>query len=119
MLETQIDNLTNHVAALEHKLDHSNTLLQAILTLLQGQMPPPAIAGQQAKNDDCTEIPPPVTLAHIRDAFQACAAHYDTGTARLIIQQIVGDIPNIKHIPEDKFATVFNALSAHNHQGAA
>lgn len=117
MLETQIDNLTDHVAALEHKLDNSNALLQGILAILQGQTTPPAAAMEQAKNDDAPTAD--LTLSHIRDAFQACAAHYDTGTARLIIQQIVGDIPNIKHIPEDKFSAVIDALSAHNQQGAA
>lgn len=116
MLENKIDDLI--ILA-----QRNNDLLQGILSSLGGETPPAAASAKKgAKNgsdesDVQADAAPTVTLDHVRKAFKACAEAKDINTAKAIVAGIVGgDVPNIKHIPQDQLPAVVEALET---EGAA
>ncbi|MBO6507331.1 MAG: hypothetical protein JJ979_02405 [Roseibium sp.] len=137
MLEEQIANLADRVAAVEGQIGETNKLLVEILETLRGGGVTPSEASatkakpqktkavsEKPKKADNTNEPAPDTVEKfaeeaeaasydiddVRSAFLKAKEEVGKETAIGAITDITGPIKNISHVPKDKFADVVAAL---------
>lgn len=127
MLDGHLDALTDRIAALEAKQDITNALLRDILAAIRGSdsLPPTPVLAEAVPADPSPEPPAPApspaaaqdnaapesfTLDDVREAFISFAEQHGKEVAIGTIRGVAGEVKNITHIPEDKFAAVMAAL---------
>ncbi len=139
MLETQIERLTERVAAVETKQDRTNELLGEILNAIrEGGTTPPApaqivkarpVSGKKTKagkpgavaepTKDEGEKEAPLILEDVREALMEVKEKHGREAAVEIVEQFSGGMRKVSAIPEDKYSDVLAACGALDRKEAA